>query len=253
LGHGEVLAVLLSHGAQANSKDGEGTTPLMIAARRGPISMVHKLLQVVGNQGLADMDAYGRTALHHAASRGCTEVVTLLLSRGAEVQTYDSEGNTPLMLACKNNYLGTVRALLRHTHSQGLNKRDADGRTALHLACVNDLFWQVDKDIVKALLFAGADPTVVNKYGVTPRRAARLKGQTEAVSVFEVSQRVSIPHFTLSRGHQVWSRLGRAIGRRASPCAEVGSRQNTPNFNLSSVKNKATRFKYTEVFFIDRT
>jgi ankyrin repeat protein len=102
-GHEEVLTVLLSHGAQANSKDGQGKTPLMMASLGGHMVGVQKLLQVVGNQGLADTDEDGWTALHFAASRGRTEVVTLLSSRGAKVQSYNSEGNTPLMLACRND------------------------------------------------------------------------------------------------------------------------------------------------------
>jgi ankyrin repeat protein len=70
-----------------------------------------------------------------------------------------------------------------------LDERNANGRTALHLACITGFaeHAEVAKDIVRALLLAGADPTLVNNEGRTPRTFAEAEGHTEVVSVLEVS------------------------------------------------------------------
>lgn len=44
-------------------------------------------------------DVQGMTALHYAADRGFSDIVKLLVERGADTQALDSEGQTPLSLA----------------------------------------------------------------------------------------------------------------------------------------------------------
>jgi hypothetical protein len=81
------------------------------AVRQGDLALVTSLL----DQG-ADVNAkfrYGATALFKAAERGHTEIVKLLLARGADVTVKDTfYGATAMTWALDNDHVETVRALL---------------------------------------------------------------------------------------------------------------------------------------------
>ena len=81
------------------------------AVRQGDLAAVTALL----DKG-ADVNAkfrYGATALFKAAERGHTEIVKLLLARGADVTVKDTfYGATAMSWALDNDHTETVRALL---------------------------------------------------------------------------------------------------------------------------------------------
>ncbi|HEX5707005.1 MAG TPA: ankyrin repeat domain-containing protein [Pyrinomonadaceae bacterium] len=81
------------------------------AARVGDVAAARAAL----DRG-AEVDAkfrYGQTALFKAAERGHTEVVKLLLERGAAVNLRDTfYGATPISWALQKGHVGVVRALL---------------------------------------------------------------------------------------------------------------------------------------------
>jgi len=80
--------------ALANTRDGEGRTPLWVAVQHGRLAVV-ELLLAYG----ADIDArndWGETALHWAARRGALAAIKLLTERGASVGARDLWGKTPL-------------------------------------------------------------------------------------------------------------------------------------------------------------
>ncbi len=81
------------------------------AVRQGDLALVTSLL----DQG-ADVNAkfrYGATALFKAAERGHTEIVKLLLARGADVTVKDTfYSATAMSWALDNDHIETVRALL---------------------------------------------------------------------------------------------------------------------------------------------
>ncbi|XP_059075443.1 uncharacterized protein LOC131061631 [Cryptomeria japonica] len=93
---------------QAFVKDFSQTTPLHVAAARGNIKMVDKLLSEISAQECNDYveaaDVLGQTALHKAASGGHGEIVKKLLASGAHP----------------------------------LKQRDCDGKTAVHFAAQSD-------------------------------------------------------------------------------------------------------------------
>ncbi|MFH1028901.1 MAG: ankyrin repeat domain-containing protein, partial [Pseudomonadota bacterium] len=54
----------------------------------------------------------GKTALHYAAANGHTDIVNMLIAKGADVDASDREGHTPLMFAAIYGCNKTVQALL---------------------------------------------------------------------------------------------------------------------------------------------
>lgn len=64
-----------------------------------------------------------------AVERGYVEVVRLLLDHGADVQTSDDFGSTPLHIASSVGKIQTVQLLLEN--DVNVHTLDKDGRTAL--------------------------------------------------------------------------------------------------------------------------
>jgi ankyrin repeat protein len=98
-GHCEVVAFLLSKGAQASTRNTVNETPLISASRCGHIGVVRLLLQHMGARGLQDRDDAGWTALLNAAYWGQDEVLRFLLLAGADHTITDNEGQTTRALA----------------------------------------------------------------------------------------------------------------------------------------------------------
>jgi hypothetical protein len=96
-GHEAVVELLFEQGAELESKDSYyGRTPLSWAAERGHEAVV-KLLLATGKVDINLKDSgYGWTPLSWAAENGHEAVVKLLLDQGAEVESKDNLGQTPL-------------------------------------------------------------------------------------------------------------------------------------------------------------
>jgi ankyrin repeat protein len=168
-GHEEVVAFLLGQGADASSRTYEGASALTLAFGKGHLGVVSLLLHHMGPAGLEARGGDGGTVLHWAASRGHEETVGFLLSQGAQAHTTDDDGITPLMSAAKGGYLGVVRLLLKHMEGQGIEVTDLKGRTALHHAAARG-----KGDVARLLLLCGANPSLEDNEGETPRAVAEM-------------------------------------------------------------------------------
>ncbi|XP_072775331.1 DNA-binding protein RFXANK isoform X3 [Taeniopygia guttata] len=93
-----------------NKPDERGFTPLIWAAAFGEIETVRHLLEWG-----ADPHALAKereSALALASMGGYTDIVTLLLDRDVDINTYDWNGGTPLLYAVRGNHVKCVEALL---------------------------------------------------------------------------------------------------------------------------------------------
>lgn len=97
-GHGEVVQLLLEKGASPGSKDEDGQTALSWAASNGWVGIVQLLLEQQSVE-LDSKDIHGRTPLSHTTENGHAAVVELLLEKGAQPDSRDAEGHTPLFRA----------------------------------------------------------------------------------------------------------------------------------------------------------
>ena len=160
------VELLLSEGANVSTKDNEGFTPLLIAAKNGHAKVCELLLgtdkadvKETGPHGYTPLLAAasnghtevcelliekgktnieetwlgrGCTALIQAALRGHAKTVALLLSKGARPDARD-QGFTPLLIAAQRGHTDVCELLLQRGRAN-IEDTTPDGSTALNMA-----------------------------------------------------------------------------------------------------------------------
>ncbi|XP_038725073.1 protein VAPYRIN-like [Tripterygium wilfordii] len=124
---GEVRTIhkLLESGAAINGRDQHGWTALHRAAFKGRVDAVRALLEKGIDVDAKDDDGY--TALHCAVESGHAEVIQLLVKKGADVEARTTKGATALQIAESLHYVGITRVLIHGgaTKEGGVNTGSA--------------------------------------------------------------------------------------------------------------------------------
>jgi len=150
---------LATHGANPNSTDGEGYTPLINAARFGFDEVATALIKYKANANLADRS--GWTPLIYAAWDDDAVLVQALVRAGAKLDAKDNDELTALAIAAQNGKRRAAEALL--SLGADLNAPVAiGGYTPLMLASLSG-----SDDLVRLLIEHGAKVNAVNPGGVT--------------------------------------------------------------------------------------
>lgn len=100
--------LLASPKIDVNLPNSHNETPLMYTALLGDLPRTQKIL----SKG-ANVNQPGWSALHYAAVKGHSKIVSLLINKGAHVNEYSPDGDTPLILAVRSGDVDTVQALIR--------------------------------------------------------------------------------------------------------------------------------------------
>jgi ankyrin repeat protein len=102
----EFTELLLKHRADVNARDNDSRSPLHVAVEIGCLQIVEHLLkyEVYVNCVCTLTWRKGYAPLHFAVEKGSKEVITLLLSRGANVDVKEEDSITPLHIADKKGY-----------------------------------------------------------------------------------------------------------------------------------------------------
>lgn len=161
----ELLNLLIERGAEKNPKMDRGDTPLSTAISFDKKEIIRILLEVGVNPnyqlGIAD---YNRTHFHYylAKARKIDRYIfEMFVKKGANLESTDSFGETPLMtLASVGTSLDGVQFLIgAKTNVSAQNKF---GRTALMSAAFTK-----NESVIKALLASGAQLEQRDKEGNT--------------------------------------------------------------------------------------
>ena len=127
----------------------------------------------------------GQTALMIAAEKGHMNILNKLIKLGpAAIDLADKTGNTALMIAARQGQEPAVRALVENGAAVNRMAAVSDGpATALQAAADAPTFTQEHANIIRYLLERGADVKVQNASGQAPLLFAARHGYTDAASV----------------------------------------------------------------------
>ncbi|XP_077535219.1 uncharacterized protein LOC144147059 isoform X2 [Haemaphysalis longicornis] len=117
-------------------------------------------------------DANGNKLLHYAARSKQPEMITHLMSLGANINATNNRSHTALQVAAKAGFLDCVRDLTKYKKILNPNIQDDIGNTALHVAIANTNVGIFDE----LLQLPNVDFTLTNKYGLNALHMAALKG-----------------------------------------------------------------------------
>jgi ankyrin repeat protein len=123
----DILDVLLAARANPNARNAHGDTALRIAALRGSLPMVERLVKAK-----AQVNMRGWTPLIYAAFNGHTEVAAYLLDHGAAIDARADNGFTALIAAARSGHEAMTVLLLKRGANP--NVRDDKGETAMDYA-----------------------------------------------------------------------------------------------------------------------
>ncbi|KAI3554490.1 hypothetical protein CABS03_07752 [Colletotrichum abscissum] len=180
---------LIRAGADLETQDHKGFTPLMTATREQQVEVMRKLLKPPSEYSgdvmvqLEKRSLTGRTPILWASIYGFLDGVVLLIDAGADcdAQTVQSLA-TPLIAASFWGSEDIVKALLNTDNPRGradLNLSDVDRRTALHAAVTGEHL-----EIAKLLLDVEATLTTLqDAYDQTPLHLAVDQGSESLVKL----------------------------------------------------------------------
>ena len=177
------IKALLNAGADIESRDEHGKTPLHCAAasrssesinvllRAGadiearfasPSDIVNKSREAGVDISSGQLNGWTSTALHSAARNGSSENIQVLLDAGADMSASTFDGWSVLHHAAANRTSGKGNIGTLLDAGADIEARDRKGKTALHVAASN----RITANVV-ALLDAGIDVNAVDDSGST--------------------------------------------------------------------------------------
>ena len=129
----DFLNTLCKHKPDPEVLTASGLTPLLLACSDGALAAARVLLDSAGADPNAQNDL-GFAPLHAAARAGCDDLISLLLSRKADLAIEDLEGWTSLHFACQAGNVATVQLLLELGGREFCGIKNVAGEVAARVA-----------------------------------------------------------------------------------------------------------------------
>jgi ankyrin repeat protein len=203
-----VVKKLLAAGAEPDVASSTGATPLMLACQNGHKSIADALIRAGANVNAASKFKFapGDTVLHHAASGGNVDCVSLLLEHGANPLARGNHGLLPIQVAAKSGFPKIVELLTESAGDAGRvtskeleeaktleesrkKAEEMDPRTrhlverALTGSVLHDAALLGDEEKVRALLAGGCGANDRDRYGFCALHKAAQFGRLGVIKV----------------------------------------------------------------------
>ena len=152
----EVAKRLIDAGADVSSRDAEGNTPFHMASMYGQVEILKLLWEKGPLTQISDENGHSLPALHLAVVNDRRDAVPLLLELGADMsQGVGKDKDTALHHACSHRLSEMVKLLIGK--GANIHAKDAHLNTPLMQSC-----WDPDPDIFNLLRNEGALTTDLN-------------------------------------------------------------------------------------------
>ena len=176
-----MIKLLIDNKANINYADEDEFTPLNIAIESGDMELTKFLITNGANVNSLMQD--GVSLIGYAIAQNNMDLLQILIENGANVNytNGDSWADTPLKTASRLGLDNVVRILL--SRNADINAVDMNGNTALHLAVISG-----NIDIVGELVLKGANTRIRNNDGKYPRDIARANNSAAIFEVLREAE-----------------------------------------------------------------
>ena len=180
-----VCQVLIDAGADIETKDDMGRSPLHVSCGSGVLPVVKVLVEAGAEVRVTDNN--GDTCLTLAAYLGHTETVRYLVGLREVDVNYKDNGSTALLAAADENHSDVVQLLI--DAGADIEAKGGMGRSPLLWSCRSGAL-----HVLKVLVEAGAEVRVTDDNGDTCLILASYFGRTETVRYLAGLPEVDVNH-----------------------------------------------------------
>ena len=178
-GDATAAALAVRAGADLETRDARGRTPLLLAVTDDQLA-VARLLVYLGADPDALDDQHDTPWLVTGVT-GSVDMLEVLLPAGPDLTIRNRFGGTSLIPACERGHVAYVRRAVRTDID--INHVNNLGWTALLEAVILGDGSKRYQQIVTILLDAGADPRIADRDGITPLQHAGRRSQNEVAHI----------------------------------------------------------------------
>ncbi|MFB9261344.1 ankyrin repeat domain-containing protein [Dietzia aerolata] len=180
-GDTDAAALALRRGADIETRNAQGQTPLVVATKNNHPRVAALLLYLGGDPDA--QDDIRDSAFLYAGAEGYDEILAMTLAHGADVTSTNRFGGTALIPAGEGGYASTAQILV--DAGVPVDHVNDLGWTALHEAIIYGDGTGGHLETIRILLAGGADPTLPDGDGTSPRDLAAARGQERVVALLE--------------------------------------------------------------------
>ena len=173
----EKVKLLINAGAKINSKGGAKMNTPLLAAEYNTFEIVKVLINAGADIRITDK--YGDDALQVFVGNDDINIISYLLKLGANVNSKDSLGLSPLHGAALQAKNPKIISLLLNKGAQ-INSLSHDKYTPLHYAAMS-WFQDNNADVIRRLIKAGADKKARDAKGNTPFDEAKIHKKSKEI------------------------------------------------------------------------
>ena len=178
------IGTLLAAGADPNSRDGHGRTPLHVATFARQREAIRRLAKGGTDLGALENDRYDAVTIAAVADDEQTLALLLALGASAKLTTSRYDG-TALIAAAHLGHDGVVRQLI--AAGAPLDHVNNLHWTALIEAIVLGNGGKRHQAVVRDLLAAGASTALADRSGQSPLALARGRGYAEMAALLQAA------------------------------------------------------------------